>query len=171
MTDLDKLEALAKAATQGPWEQSHREGDDEMYRTQVYTADGETIASLAWYPKDMGGGRIGTYRDANAAYIAAANPATILDLIASARRDAEEIERLRAALEPFAAFAQVAEAKSRMALGEVLPDTKILTSLSWEGGLGVLVMGHFRDALSFVPKPKGWSGLYRRARAAHTGEG
>ncbi len=92
--DLDALEKMADEATPGPWEQSHREGDDEMYRTQVYTADGETIASLAWYPKDMGGGRIGTYREANAAFMAAANPATIKTLIAELRDARSTVEEL-----------------------------------------------------------------------------
>lgn len=81
---------------------------------------------------------------------------------------AQDDDKLRIAveaLEPFAAFARVAEAKSRMALGKVLSDDEILASVSWEGGLGVLVMGHFRDALSLAPKPKGWGGLYRRSKA------
>ena len=55
--DLDKLEALAKAALKA-------KGDNARW---------EALDALE----------------------AAANPATILDLIASARRDAEEIERLR----------------------------------------------------------------------------
>ena len=58
--DLDKLEALAKAALKA-------KGDNARW---------EALDALE----------------------SAANPATILDLIASARRDAEEIERLRAAL-------------------------------------------------------------------------
>lgn len=61
MTDLDKLEALAKAALKA-------KGDNARW---------EALDALE----------------------AAANPATILDLIASARRDAEEIERLRAAVD------------------------------------------------------------------------
>lgn len=148
--DLDKLEALAKAATPGPWEQSHREGDDEMYRTQVYTADGETIASLAWYPKDMGGGRIGTYREANAAFMAAANPATILDLIASARRDAEEIERLRAR------FAELADDFERRAdaCHELNKSDK-----------------EQRDRMRLHGKEAAYRHAMVLARAAHTGEG
>lgn len=67
------------------------------------------------------------------------------------------------ALEPFAAFARVAEAKSRLALGKVLPDNEVIASTSWEGGLGVLVMGHLRDALTLVPDAKGWGGIYRRS--------
>lgn len=72
---------------------------------------------------------------------------------------------LEEAVEPFAAFARVAEAKSRMALGKVLPDNEVIASISWEGGLGVLVMGHLRDALSMAPDAKGWGGLYRRSES------
>lgn len=61
--DLDKLEALAKAALKA-------KGDNARW---------EALDALE----------------------SAANPVTILDLIASARRDAEEIERLMAALKPF----------------------------------------------------------------------
>ena len=62
--------------TPAPWFQSHREIPNDingMYATQVYTQDGETIATLSWYamPKDETG-KIGTYREANAKLIAAA---------------------------------------------------------------------------------------------------
>ena len=57
--------------TPGPWFQSHREGDDGMYRTQVYDKNGETIASLAWYPYTVGNNTY-TLRDQNAKLIAAA---------------------------------------------------------------------------------------------------
>lgn len=67
---------MNKKYTPAPWFQSHRpipHDKDGMYATQVYTEDGETIATLAWYamPKDENG-RIGTYREANAKLIAAA---------------------------------------------------------------------------------------------------
>lgn len=60
--------------TPGPWSQSHRETRDGMYSTEVYCADGETIAKCAWYPRpaDPATGAIGTYREANARLIAAA---------------------------------------------------------------------------------------------------
>lgn len=69
--------------TPGKWLQSHREipnDEDGMYATQVYTEDGETIATLAWYPKPkvkqiINGKEMlvtGTYREANAKLIAAA---------------------------------------------------------------------------------------------------
>jgi uncharacterized protein YegP (UPF0339 family) len=62
--------------TPGEWYQSHRKipnNKEGNYATQVYTENGETIATLSWYamPKDENGS-IGTYRDANAKLIAAA---------------------------------------------------------------------------------------------------
>ena len=35
--------------TSGEWSQSHRQGKDEMYRTQVYDSRGETICTLHWH--------------------------------------------------------------------------------------------------------------------------
>lgn len=64
--------------TPGPWLVEHRKsGRREGYNTEIFTQDGGSghgvIATLAWYPKPMDGlGRIGTYREANAALIAAA---------------------------------------------------------------------------------------------------
>lgn len=69
--------------TPGKWYQSHRQiPNDENggYATQVYTEDGETIATLHWYPmppqKEIHNGKevsvTGTYRSANARLIAAA---------------------------------------------------------------------------------------------------
>jgi len=59
-------------ATPGPWFQSHRRNADGMYRTQVYDAAGEEIATLAWYPVHQPGGVIATAREANARLIVAA---------------------------------------------------------------------------------------------------
>jgi len=69
-----------KNFTQGKWLQSHREipnDEDEMYATQIYTEDGETIATLSWYPKPKEKGMhegkpiiiTGTFRDGNARLI------------------------------------------------------------------------------------------------------
>lgn len=66
---------------QGKWIQSHREiPNDEygMHATQVYTEDGETIATLSWYPKPKVEGEFegrpvlitGTYREEHAILIA-----------------------------------------------------------------------------------------------------
>lgn len=79
--DLDKLEALAKAATQGEWV------NDAPGCIGIHYLQGGK-ATICTTPSEY------LEDQANAAFIAAANPATILDLIASARRDAEEIERL-----------------------------------------------------------------------------
>lgn len=69
--------------TPSPWFQSHRQipnDENGMYATQVYTEDGETIATLSWYkkplpPRIINGKKVkvtGTYREANAKLIAAA---------------------------------------------------------------------------------------------------
>jgi hypothetical protein len=69
--------------TPGEWKQSHRKipnNKKEMYATQIHTEDGETIATLSWYPKPQEKGIhegkpiliTGTYRDANAKLIASA---------------------------------------------------------------------------------------------------
>lgn len=59
--------------TPGPWFQSHRKQDDEDggYMTQVYDADGETIANLAWHPVETPSG-LRTDREENAHLISAA---------------------------------------------------------------------------------------------------
>ena len=72
MTEAEKLAALSEAATPGTWQQSHRKRSDGMYSTEVYCADGGTIATFAWYPKPVdAAGWIGTYRSENAALIVA----------------------------------------------------------------------------------------------------
>lgn len=58
--------------TPGPWAQSHREQPNGDYITQVYCENGVTIASLAWYPVELGDGITGTSREANARLIASA---------------------------------------------------------------------------------------------------
>jgi hypothetical protein len=65
--DLDALEAVAKAATPGPWGAS-RSG------LKVISADGWLVAE-AWNPQS-----------ANVAHIAAFDPPTVLALIEQARR-------------------------------------------------------------------------------------
>ena len=65
--------------TPGEWKQSHRQipnNKDGMYDTQVYTDDGETIATIHWYSKppiiENNVKTIGSYRKENAKLIAAA---------------------------------------------------------------------------------------------------
>ena len=55
--------------TKLPWLQAHRIKANGMYGTEIFSKDGRTIAELAWYPKPMDSGVIGTYRQANAEFI------------------------------------------------------------------------------------------------------
>ena len=149
MTDLDKLEALAKAATPGPWNDSGGSIDD---------FDAECTMRIEWIangiPKDGEKDAINANYRSDAAFIAAANPASILDLIASARRDEEEIERLKEALTPSGA-----------------------TKAAYHGEFKFTQYGRDDDGddysyETYVP----WTTVKEimaaiRARAAHTGEG
>jgi hypothetical protein len=70
--DLDKLEALARAATPGPW-----------FAQAVVGYRGNLFDVRAQYQRPIAG----SIHDPNdATYIAGANPATVLQLIALARR-------------------------------------------------------------------------------------
>lgn len=73
---------MKKEFTPNEWIYSHREipnDEDGMYATQIHTEDGETIASISWYPKPKEKGIHdgknvliqGTYRDKNAQLISA----------------------------------------------------------------------------------------------------
>lgn len=85
--DLDKLEALADTATHGPW----------TYEGVGFTDDGGQYREVT-SPAEIIFGEWSGPSEENAAFIAAANPATIKSLIASAREAAAEIKRLRSAL-------------------------------------------------------------------------
>ena len=76
--DLQQLKALALAATPGPWVNNRGliEADDSGYSV------GEVRAYFAEHDKSQA---------ANAAYIAAANPAVVLDLIARLQRSEESV--------------------------------------------------------------------------------
>lgn len=143
MTDLDKLEALAKAATPGEWHV------------------GETASSLcirAERPPAKFGSRLPLQvafitkppacSHHNAAFIAAANPATILSLIASARRDAEEIERLR---EAWRLCEKMVKAEDDL-IADLVNDERYLDAMKMD----FPITNRMRSML---------------ARAAHTGEG
>ena len=58
--------------TPGPWLAKHRQGADEMYRTEVYSEQHGGIATCDWTPKNCGNGVTSTYREANARLIASA---------------------------------------------------------------------------------------------------
>ena len=158
MIDLDKLEALAKAATPGPWFQCGLPWFDAgsgvlagspdphigMMIVDTEAWDGEREEFAEHYDGEVASS------DADAAFIAAANPATILDLIASARRDAEEIERL------MARFAELADDFERRA--DACHD---LNKSDKEQ----------RDRMRLHGKEAAYRHAMVLARAAHTGEG
>lgn len=103
MTPTDTIIALEKALEAGPtpgaWSQEHRMGFEGFWNTEVFEAAGMAIATLNWLPRPTVDGVTGTYREANAQWIAAANPLairTLLDAHASALRDAERYRWLRA---------------------------------------------------------------------------
>ena len=73
MTDIDKLEALAKAATPGPW-RSESCGVDDCW-CEVVNCDA----------REEGVSGSGALSKCDARYIAEANPATVLALIAEVR--------------------------------------------------------------------------------------
>lgn len=100
--DIDKLERLAKAATPGPWSKF----DKNNVIAVLHAASDRPVINWTGFDRD------GTPRKvhrANAAYISAANPATVLELIG-------EVRRLRAEL----AAAQAREKVLRKALEECL---------------------------------------------------
>lgn len=77
---LDQLEKLAKAATPGPWEVKPWLNKFKLVGAHDITGPkGEWIARDGLYPGANGS------REANANFIAAANPETVLKLIAVAR--------------------------------------------------------------------------------------
>lgn len=56
--------------TPEPWATDYRERHDGMFAQEVFDANGETIATLAWFPVDSGVGTT-TNREANARRIVA----------------------------------------------------------------------------------------------------
>lgn len=77
MTTLDQLEALAKAATPGPWE--FYEWDDGDFTSMVRDVELATITT----PR--------SYTRSDNRFIAAANPTAILALIALVRQQHESM--------------------------------------------------------------------------------
>lgn len=78
MTDLDELEALAKAATPGPWNDRGTSIDD-------FGREYEASLSFEWTPNGIGDPGLNDNFLNDAAFIAAANPTTLLALIARVR--------------------------------------------------------------------------------------
>jgi len=90
--DLDMLEALACAATRGPWRRSERPSGPFWHISSEYTIGGERCKQGR---QAIGSVHAASKRDApkyaamfqaNADFVAAANPATVLELINLARR-------------------------------------------------------------------------------------
>lgn len=81
----------------------------------------------------------------------------IADLIS---RLTTENEMLREALKPFAAMGRVMDKRAKVTFGKRIPDTEIVCESSGEAGLGIITMGHFRDAASLLPDAPGWGGQY-----------
>jgi len=73
--DLDQLEALAHAATPGPWEATRQTDDECCHAGYFIEATDKTISDDGTAPGDS-----------DALFIAAANPSTLLKLIELARR-------------------------------------------------------------------------------------
>jgi hypothetical protein len=67
--ELDDAPATFSPA---PWSQDHAPRKDGGYATQIFDNAGSAIAYLTWAPRPEVDGVIGTYREANAALMAAA---------------------------------------------------------------------------------------------------
>ncbi|HEV7352546.1 MAG TPA: hypothetical protein VGN74_05395 [Brevundimonas sp.] len=101
MTDLTELERLAKDASEGPWtalfgETRYHECDDADPWAVILTPRRHEVVTL--YERYARKGEDRSDYDADAAFIAAANPATVLDLIARIRHLEAEREKDREAL-------------------------------------------------------------------------
>lgn len=91
LAQLDKLEALALAATRGPWKRSERPNGPFWHISSEFTIDGERCKSgrqaigALHAENKRGAPKYAAMFEANATFVAAANPATMLQLIALAR--------------------------------------------------------------------------------------
>jgi hypothetical protein len=105
VTTFERLRELAQAATPGPW--YHHNPDDALYMNAFYISESPVehepeeeefhkacIALTLYQIGRIGGNRLVTHPQyaENTAYIAAADPSTILALLA-------ELDRLRSGLE------------------------------------------------------------------------
>lgn len=96
--DLDELEVLACAATRGPWKRSDRPGGPFWHISSEYTLGGkqclggrQAIGSIHATSKRDAPEYAAMFK-ANADFIAAANPAAILALVAQVRAAAHTLE-------------------------------------------------------------------------------
>lgn len=95
MIDIDKIESLAKAATPGPWRGDRFDG---TVKYDIVAGDYPNGAYTIICHGDNGNACDGGYgftSAENEAYVLAANPDTILALVAEVRRLREDAERYR----------------------------------------------------------------------------
>ena len=78
--DLDQLEARAKAATPGPWRNA------AGYKIKVAATGTHCASAWSRYTYETGKEITDEQAKANATYIAAANPAVVLELVAELRK-------------------------------------------------------------------------------------
>lgn len=98
--DLDHIEALAAAATPGPWEAHHRENLDWLSESDlVESSDHQPGSKVVFSVEDQERWFSSCWphrnASADAAFIAAVDPATIRRLVARVREAQAEVERLR----------------------------------------------------------------------------
>ena len=152
MIDINELRRLAQAATPGPWKMLPV-GDG---RQKFAVADSEFLSILT--VTDEGGATFGTvYDDADARFIAAANPATVselLDRLEPAESDCLEQARLNGmgASREAALMAKLEAAEKDIALKE-----RVIDSL----GLALNAAAHERDNLrAAMEKIADWYGAW-----------
>jgi hypothetical protein len=78
--EIDEIERLAKAATPGPWTVKSEWTGEHSGADVVYGSTGRAVAQCDEHDGEHGGG------ERNVEFIAAANPAAVLELIAEMRR-------------------------------------------------------------------------------------
>lgn len=130
--DLDALERAAQEATPGPWDvwaeridgDRSRAGDELLQQVALTEAVGDHLYLLNAGGKCPATTGCGPTSEANAAYIASANPAAILSLIARLREAERHRDEARAALVPFAWMAgrMLACRQIVRAVPDTLPD-------------------------------------------------
>ena len=106
--DLDGLRALAEKATPGPWEADGNEVSQHWSRPEPW----KTVASseVACMSYCYGGSGRGIENEADAEFIAAANPSTVLALVARVRAAEARAERF----DEVGAYAALREELSRV---------------------------------------------------------
>lgn len=94
MIDIDELRQLAQAATPGPWYVTGK-----LTRYVEARIDGGLIQEVAACGPTKADGGYGPQQEANARLIAAANPATIAELLDRLEATEKERDALRAKIE------------------------------------------------------------------------